>query len=153
MATEKTPGARSRPIGRLTTKVVAEALRASAGIQSSAAQKLKVDRSTICKFVKKHQKLQHLIADIVDEMNDLAEGHLLLALQKGEVWAIKYWLDSRGQERGYGIRKLAFRDQDGEITIPAVLITDGRMTEEEWDREYGNGGQPVDAPAITQTVQ
>lgn len=134
-----------RPRGRLTQKVVEEALRNNAGVQSAAAQALGVHRSQICRMVRNNQKLQLVIAEITDEMNDTAEGQLMLAIRRGESWAIKYWLDNRGQERGFGVRKLAFKDQDGQMVVPAVLLTEGRMSPSEWEAKFGT--QPAASPA------
>jgi hypothetical protein len=101
-----------------------------------------VNRSTICKYVKKHQRLQLLIQELTEEITDIAESHLIVALRGGKEWAIKLWLQERAQERGYGTRRLAFKDGEGNVSIPAVLVTDGRMTEEDWLAKYGNAGSP-----------
>lgn len=89
-----------------------------------------------------------LIADLTDEITDLAEGKLIIALRAGEPWAVKYWLDNRGQQRGYGIRRLAFKDGEGQVAIPAVLVTNGRMGIDEWEAAYGNGGEPAEKPTV-----
>lgn len=122
---------------RISKAAVAEALTASFGVQAHAAQRLNVNRSTICKIVKKHPDLQLLIQDLGDQVSDIAESQLMKALRQGAPWAVKYWLDNRGQDRGYGVRKLSFRDEDGKMTVPAVLVTDGRMSIEAWERKYG----------------
>ena len=137
-----------RPKGRLTVKIVEEALRNSAGIQSIAAEKLGVTRSTICRFVAKHDRIRLLIEEITDEMNDVAEAQLSLAIKRGDPWAVKYWLENRGQSRGYGRRKMAFRDGEGNVQVPATLVTNGRMTEEEWantDWAAASAAAPSDA--------
>lgn len=131
---------------RLNKKRVAEALRTSAGIQAVAAQKLMVSRPTLCRYLKRHPDLKAVIEETQDEVTDIAEGQLIAAMRKGEGWAIKYFLDNFGQKRGYGIRKLAFKDGDGQMIVPGVLISNGRMTEEEWlehARRYQAGLSPT----------
>lgn len=81
-------------------------------------------------------------------MTDLAEAKLIIALREGKDWAVKYWLDNRGQARGYGIRKLAFKDGEGQVQVPAIMVTDGRMKIDEWEKKYGNGGEPVTTPTV-----
>lgn len=102
----------------------------------------------MCNFVKKHQRLQLLIQELTDETTDIAEGKLLIAIREGKDWAVRYWLDNRAQERGYGQRKLAFRDGDGAVMVPAVLVTDGRISTVEWQEKYGEPADPA-LPATT----
>ena len=103
---------------------------------------LGVKRPWLCKYIAKHQSLRDIIDETQDEVTDIAEGKLIAAMRNGEGWAIKYYLDNFGQKRGYGIRKLAFKDGEGQMIVPAVLVTNGRMTQEEWEAEYGPLGRP-----------
>lgn len=107
-----------------------------------------MNRSSISRFIKNHERLQILIADLTDEVTDLAEAKLIIALRAGEPWAVKYWLDYKGQARGFGIRKLAFKDGEGKVMVPAVMVTNGRMGIEEWEKAYGNGGEPLEKPTV-----
>lgn len=139
--TRKRDLARPPVQARLSKKRVAEALRLCAGIQLLAAEKLRVSRPTLCRYLKKHPDLKAVIDETQDELTDLGEGKLIDAMRKGEGWAIKYFLDNFGQRRGYGIRKLAFKDGDGQMIVPAFLVTNGRLTQEEWDARYGHLGE------------
>jgi hypothetical protein len=96
-----------------------------------------VSRPTLCRYIGKHPELQKVIDETQDELTDLGEGKLIDAMRQGEGWAIKYFLDNFGQKRGYGIRKLAFRDGDGQMVVPAFLVTEGRLSQEEWEKRYG----------------
>lgn len=136
VAAEKTSKMQVPP-NRLKKRNVIEALRSSAGIQSLAAAKLRVSPQTIGRYIKKHPDVRLAIDDIIDEVVDLAQGKLIERIRKGDMTAIRYYLDNKGQAQGYGVRKLAFRDNDGQMVVPAVLITSGRMTPEEWDTKYG----------------
>jgi hypothetical protein len=153
MATDKEPGKPrvKLPRGRkprLTVKQVSAALTKAAGIQSLAAERLNVARSIVCRMVAKHDELRLLILALTDEVNDIAEGKLMMAINKGEPWAVKFWLENRGQARGFGQRKLAFKDQQGTIHVPAAFVSDGRMTTEDWDKQYGAGNRDEPAPTI-----
>lgn len=125
-----------RPPNRLTLKQIEQALRASGGVQSVAADRLKVSPATVCRKVAKHHKLQVLITELTERHTDVAVGHLIAAVHAGKEWAIKKWLDDRGQSQGFGIRKLAFRDQQGQMMVPAVLVTNGRMSPDEFEAKY-----------------
>jgi hypothetical protein len=131
------PGTLQRAPNRLTLRQVETALRASAGIQSLAAQKLKVSPPTLCRFIQRHPKLDAVIDEIVNEVCDIAVVKLMEKIKQGDVTAIRYYLDNKGQSHGFGQRKLAFKDGDGNVMVPGVLITSGKMSEEEWQRRYG----------------
>lgn len=91
---------------------------------------------TLCRFIQKHPRLSQVIDEVVEETCDIAIGQLVKKLQDGDMQAIKYYLDNKGQAKGFGVRKLAFRDGEGNVAVPAVLITEGKMSEEEWLRRF-----------------
>lgn len=91
-----------RPRNRLTVATVLAALRQAAGIQSVAAEMLKVNRSTVCKFIKKNPKLAEALDDITEELLDLSEAKLLAGIRGGEFPFIKLYLEAKGRGRGYG---------------------------------------------------
>jgi len=138
---------------RLTLKSVRKALDDAGGIQAIAAQVLGVNRSTICRFVAKHHELQIQIIEKTEEMNDVAEAQLVQAVRKGEPWAVKYWLENRGQERGFGMRRMAFKDGEGNVQVPGVLVGSGRMSPEEWEATpWAQQAEDHRAPAA-ETIQ
>jgi hypothetical protein len=93
---------------------VERALRASAGIRSVAAEKLRVAGSTITRFIQRHPKLAAVEAEIVASIVDLAEGKLIEAIGKGEMTAIRYYLENKGQVNGFGKpRKLELTGAEG----------------------------------------
>jgi len=94
-------------------------------------------------MVQKHDELRLLIQDVNEEITDLAEGHLVAAVREGKEWAVKLWLQERGQERGYGQRRLAFKDQEGQMVVPATLVAQPRMSIEAWEAKYGSAGASV----------
>lgn len=101
-----------RPPGKLTTDQVMDAMRASAGIAAHAADRLKVSRSTVCKFLKDHPELKDQVEDILDTRVDMAEGKLFVAIGKGDVSAIRYFLDNKGGKAGYGSLRLEITGKD-----------------------------------------
>lgn len=93
---------RKRARGTLSVEQVEAALRASAGIQALAADKLRVHRSTICRFVHANPQLQRAIEEITAELVDLAEAKVIEGIGKGEFPFVKYFLDHKGEAAGYG---------------------------------------------------
>lgn len=139
-ATPRKKNTYSRPrssAGKLTRKQVEAALRAAAGIRSVAAMKLGVHRSTITRFMQRHPELELVEAEIVDDINDLAVVGLIELIRQKDFAAIKYWLDEKGQALGFGKRRMAFSDGDGNILIPGVVIAPVQSVDvEEWQRRH-----------------
>jgi len=111
---------------RLTEAQIADALEKSAGIMSVAAERLGVDRSTICRRVQKSQRLRDVIDAATERTMDVAEAALLRAVQKGEAWAVCFFLKCKAKQRGYSERT--------EITGPAGKPVQVAVSEAELDK-------------------
>lgn len=131
-----------RVTGKLSKKNVTAALESTGGVQSIAAEMLGVNKSSLTRYLDKHPDLRLFAQEQKETILDFAESHIMLAVKRGDWQACKYWADNFGQSRGYGARKLAFRDGEGVLNVPAVLVTGHRMTDEEWDKEFGHLGDP-----------
>jgi len=70
--------------------------------------------------------------DLYETITDLAEAQLISSVKKGEPWAIKYWLSTKGKDRGY-TTKQEFKNT-GQVGMPFQIITTGVMGEDD-DRE------------------
>lgn len=80
----------------------ADALRATHGNLTAAAQRLGVTRSALAAIVDADPALAALVDDCRAELVDYAETQLRNAIGKGEDWAIRYALDSsRASPRGW----------------------------------------------------
>ncbi len=113
-----------RPNGTLTVARVIEALRASAGIRAAAAEKLLVDRSTVTKFIQAHPEIEVVEDQIVEELADLAESKLLGNIREGEFPSIKFYLESKARDRGYGRSVEMTGAKGAPITIAAAPAMD-----------------------------
>jgi hypothetical protein len=111
---------------RLTEAQIADALEKSAGIMSVAAERLGVDRSTICRRAQKSQRLRNVIDAATERTMDVAEAALLRAIQKGEAWAVCFFLKCKAKQRGYSERT--------EITGPAGKPVQVAVSETELDK-------------------
>ena len=111
---------------RLTEAQIADALEKSAGIMSVAAERLGVDRSTICRRAQKSQRLRNVIDAATERTMDVAEAALLRAVQKGEAWAVCFFLKCKAKQRGYSERT--------EITGPAGKPIEVNVPEDELDK-------------------
>jgi hypothetical protein len=99
---------------RYTAEQVAEALKASAGIQAAAARRLGCgrdtvaaarrlgcDRNTIGNYIKRYATVRQALEEARDTTIDLAESKLIEKVQAGEWPAIAFTLKTVGRHRGY----------------------------------------------------
>jgi hypothetical protein len=81
-----------------------KAMRLSYGIISMACEMVKVSQRTYYKYLETDPLFREMIEEIYNKNLDMAEHKLLKkALKDEEEWAIKYFLNSKGKKRGYGI--------------------------------------------------
>jgi hypothetical protein len=118
---------------RITEAQIAEALQNSAGLFSAAAQKLGVDASTVSRRVAKSEKLKAVVIEALDKRLDVAESELLLAIKRGEAWAICFFLKCKGKSRGY-VERTEVTGGNG-----APLGAAAAVPEDELDRIIADG--------------
>lgn len=80
---------------------IADALRAGRGFLSEAARRLGVTRQAIAHRVRNSASLSAVEAECVETNLDTAESRLVAAIDEGAGWAIKFYLQCKGKERGY----------------------------------------------------
>jgi hypothetical protein len=96
---------------RFAIEHVAEALRKGAGIASAAAKHLRAATGrgctpkTIHNYIARYPSLQRTLDETIDANLDLAESKLLLAIDAGADWAVKFYLETQGRRRGYARRQ------------------------------------------------
>ena len=103
---------------------VEEALRESAGILTAAALKLEkaygsCSPRTLRNYLKRHEELREIVADVVENNLDHAESTLLKAILEGNITATIFYLKTKGRDRGY-IERLGYVDKDNAPADPAV---------------------------------
>ena len=77
------------------------ALRKPGGNQSAAAAMLGISRPVVCYRVGKSARLQAAIAEVKEEVIDLAESQLTKAIGAGNLTAIIFYLKTQAKHRGY----------------------------------------------------
>ena len=80
---------------------IAAALRESKGFFAEAARRLGVTRQAVAKRVRASATLSAVEAECVETNLDTAESRLTAAIEDGAGWAIKFFLQCKGKERGY----------------------------------------------------
>jgi len=71
------------------------------GVKKYLAEKLNVDRQTIYRYFERYPELEKETQEYLDSITDQAEYHLIEAVMAGNSWAVRYWLSTRGKNRGY----------------------------------------------------
>ena len=90
---------------KLSIRAVEAALKECAGIYTAAAQMLKVDRTTVSRYVKRHERLQKVCDEAVDVTLDLCEVKIINKIKEdGDMSAIAFYMNNKGGHRGYGPR-------------------------------------------------
>ena len=113
---------------------VEEALRASGGVVSDAAQKLadaygSCSPASVRNYIFRHKSLQRVAEEVIEANLDLAESALLTAIAQGNLTAVIFYLKTKGRSRGY-VERSGFLDKDDkpadEPRYVVVLPDNGR---------------------------
>ena len=109
---------------KVSDKQMVEALRATHGEIGEAAARLGCHRHTISNRVKTSRAVREALEETREILLDKAETRLGEAIDRGEPWAIRYFLDNRGAARGYG-------------RTPTVTVTGGVAVSPRLDESVG----------------
>ena len=141
---------------KFTEDQIAEALLKNAGNATAAAAALgDVTRQAIDYRIKNSARLQQVAAEAGETVTDIAEGQLIKAIKKGHSWAIRFWLSTKGRNRGFVTRSEQTGKNGGPIQhIPLDPATLKGMTDDDLDRleaicarlAGGAGGDPEGDP-------
>lgn len=112
MAEKQFRGGRKRPP---TKTQIRQAILKSQGVMTNAAAHLGRTWGTTKKYIHKYPDLLDLFNEQVDRVTDVAENNLISDLYAGEQWATKFWLTTKGRNRGFGEHTEI--EQIGDITV------------------------------------
>lgn len=88
------------PLG-ITEDQIIEAMRANMGVIPAAAQVLKCTAQNIRQRINASSALLGFMAEFDEEVLDIAEGVVRLALQNKDATTARWLLDRKGKGRGY----------------------------------------------------
>jgi hypothetical protein len=86
----------------LSAEIVIATLRKTNGNMSLAARDLKVSRQAIKHYVDTYPTVKAAHDEAAAHISDIAEGHLVNAVLKGNLDQVRYWLENKARDRGYG---------------------------------------------------
>jgi uncharacterized protein YwgA len=84
-----------------TDQQIVDAVTEARGMVSVAARKLGISRRTIYNRMKSSGEIAAAVEDSREFTTDVAELKLFQAIEKGEAWAVCFYLKCQGQSRGY----------------------------------------------------
>jgi hypothetical protein len=90
------------PAKRITAEQVIAALKKANGNISLAARTLGVERQAVQYYVREYPTVKAAHDEAAAHISDIAEGHLVNAVLKGNLDQVRYWLENKARDRGYG---------------------------------------------------
>lgn len=87
-------------------------LRQCGGIKTVAAERLNVGRTTLYAFLNEHPEIQEADSEIADELLDVAEGQVVIALRSGDMQTVRWYLELKGKDRGF-VRRIETTGKNG----------------------------------------
>lgn len=117
----------SAPNRYLTAREVAVALRSANGSVTKAAETLNVTPYRLSRFIASRPKFQEIQKGYRTALVDLAESHLIDAIQNGDRWAVQMVLKTLGKAKGY-TEKSEIKHTHEMVTEPSKM-SDSQLEE------------------------
>ncbi len=106
---------------KLTKQKIQKVIPECNGVKKYIAEKLGVDVRTIHRYFNRFPDLEDETQEYLDSVSDVAEHHLIEAVKAGNSWAVRYWLSTRGKNRGYSTKQESIFNG----MFPVQKITEG----------------------------
>lgn len=98
-----------------------KAYEANLGNVSGAARSAKIERSTYYKWLESDPEFKERARAVTETQKDFAESMLMKLIRDGDGAAIKFYLSTKGRDRGYG-EKVEVTGAEGKPLIPNISI-------------------------------
>ena len=109
------------PLKFISKDTIAQALIQNNGLLFQTASFLNTTRLKLFNFINKNPDLLNILNNITEINLDIAEDELFKKIKKGKFNAIKYYLDHKGQTRGYKPKpEQETNIQNGIVIIPST---------------------------------
>jgi hypothetical protein len=110
---KKTPGKkkpRKKPTGpppRHSEATVLRAIAGSGGIITHVAKALKLSWTGARNAIDRYPACKEALDSEREAICDVAENRLIEAINQGDAWAIRFFLNNKAKQRGYGWKNLS----------------------------------------------
>ena len=108
---------------KYTKEQVLKAIKGSCGLYTNIAKILGCSHNTAKKYTDKWTETQEALHDETESVADMAENGLYSAIERGEPWAIKFYLAMKGQSHGYLSQPVVKVDSTNPLNINFTDIT------------------------------
>lgn len=112
---------------RLKPEQVIEALNTTSGLVHLGADRLGCSPSTVYRYAERYPAVREAIEHHKGRRLDAAEASLWAAVQRGEAWAVIFYLKTQGKHRGYVERQEVTGTAGGAVRLSFIEF---RATEE-----------------------
>lgn len=121
---------------------VIQAIKGTGGIKVAIARRLGVSRWTVDNYIERWVTVKDAYLEECEAITDMAETNLIQEIKDRNFQAIKFYLQTKGKDRGY-VERVETRDITWKDDIVQALI-DGRLKPEDVKLAY------ADSPDLVQ---
>lgn len=107
----------------LTLDTVIAALRKANGNISLTARQLGVERNAVQHYLRNYPTAREAADEAAAYITDIAEGHLVSRVMRGDWDQVRYWLENKAKDRGYG-RSTSSVEVSGPQGAPIPIAVD-----------------------------
>ena len=97
------------------------AYEASLGNISLAAKKVGIKRGTYYLWCNTDPEFKEACEEAIETQKDFVESQLMKSIRDGDAGSIKFYLQTKGRDRGYG-DKIEVTGADGKDLVPNICI-------------------------------
>lgn len=130
----------------LTNERVLAAMESTAGVRRLAAEMLGVSRVTLWRYIQDHPEIHEALYEIDEGSKDIAEAQVHIAIEAGDGQMVRWFLDRKAKDRGYGHTTEVSGPKGGAIPVEARLTVDPKKLSTETLREIALAAMESDAP-------
>ena len=115
------PKKRGRPLA-VAKEALLAAIRKCRGLIHLAALRLKISPRTVFRYLEKWPDAKAAVAEQREQRLDIAELGLMGAVDRGEAWAICFYLKTQGKQRGYIERQERTVDSNVRLMLTEEIV-------------------------------
>jgi hypothetical protein len=120
---------------RYTNEQIIDALKKARGMVYVAARTLGCNHNTIYNRMRQSPEVR-LAAEYTSGITtDIAELKLFEAIERGEPWAVAFYLKTKGKDRGYTERREVSGPEGGSIVIDSKNLEAAQNQLDEWRQQ------------------
>lgn len=105
---------------QFTAKQFIDAIPGSAGIVTTIAKRVGCSWHTCKKYIETYPTIRDAYQDECESLTDYAESKLIEAIKAGDLAAVKYYLSTKGKNRGYSERQEVTGKDGGPVELAIV---------------------------------